>query len=463
MKKFLLILGTLLLLVVVGVAVFIATFDADRYRPLLVSKLQEAIKRPVTLDHLSLGWRRGLALQLKGLTIADASGATEPLLRVDSAAAVVKLWPLLHKDVQIGAIVFQGLKAHVSRDAQGAINLTGLAAAAAPAGVAGRTAQAGAMPVAFQIASFRLLNGAVHYTDAMTKPPLDLWINKLDVDVRNIALGKPMDVTLHAALAGETPNLHVIGRLTPPADPSLLSTGSIQQLQVTLDRVALDQLLPQAAAAEPQLRGIMSLSVQGSLKTLDPAQILRAVTAQGRLQLADAKVENLNVLRSVFERFSMVPGLLDIIETKLPPAYQEKLTARDTVLRPIDVSVQVQDGALRFRDLRVQTDVFDLSGSGVVGFAGGVHIESWLRVERDLSMALIQRAKVLQAITNAAGQLEIPLIVQGQIPRVIPMPDVNYLTSRLLATKAQDVLEGLLRRAIERNLPSDQPAQAPTQ
>ena len=51
------------------------------------------------LERISLGWRGGVAVQLRGLAIyEDQAAKLEPLVAIDSASAVVRLLPLLHKD-----------------------------------------------------------------------------------------------------------------------------------------------------------------------------------------------------------------------------------------------------------------------------------------------------------------------------------------------------------------------------
>src|SRR3989338_7232049 len=101
MKRVLLVVGAIILLAVVALAVFIATFDADRYRPLVVQELQKALGRPVAIERISLAWRNGIAAQLKGVVLSDAVPGAEPLLALDEASATVRLWPLLRRDVQV--------------------------------------------------------------------------------------------------------------------------------------------------------------------------------------------------------------------------------------------------------------------------------------------------------------------------------------------------------------------------
>lgn len=444
MKKIPLTCFILLGLVILAVAIFVATFDADRYRPMLVSKLQEAIGKPVGLERLSLGWHGGIALQLQGLAISDdaQAGTAEPLLQVESASAIVRLLPLLRKEVQVASIVLSRPQVHVVRDAQGRVNLLGLAAAMSPAAAPSRPASVGGTAVSFNIASLRVEDGTLHWTDAATRPPTELRLNRLDVAVTHIALGHPMDIDMTGALATETSNLHLSGRLTPP---SPTQSGSLEQGKLTIEGLPLERILAPAQPGEPQLAGTLTVAVQGSATTWDPAQLARAVSASGTLKLAEPRVANLNILREVFERFSMLPGLVEALQARLPPAYQAKLAAPDTVFSPIELALRVEEGSLRFDDLRVRSDTFELVGTGYLGLDGTVDIRSMLRIEQALSAAIFKSVKELQALANRTGELEVPLVIQGQAPRIAVLPDLRYVTSRVVVTTVVDLIGQLLR------------------
>ncbi len=113
MKKILRTLSLLLALAITGLAIFILTFDADRYRPALLQELQKALGRPVRLERLSLGWQQGIALELRRLAIQeDASGTREPLLEVDSVRALARLAPLLRKQVRISSVILARPRIH---------------------------------------------------------------------------------------------------------------------------------------------------------------------------------------------------------------------------------------------------------------------------------------------------------------------------------------------------------------
>src|SRR3989338_6292199 len=429
-------------LIIAAAAIFFATFGADRSRPQLVAQLQAALGKPVTLDRISLSWQQGLAIQFKGLAIYEGTEATgEPLIQVESAHGILELLPLLKKRVQVASVILRQPRIRVVRDAQGQINLMGLMAVASPAAASGRTATVQGTPVSFEVASLRIEDGTLHWTDAMSQPPTELSVNQLEVVVKNISPGKPLDIEAKGALASERPNLRLSGRITPPSDGS---PGSCERLKLTVDDLPLEQVLPSRPEA-PQLQGRLSSTLEGDAATLDPSQLIQALEGRGTVKLTQAKLANLNVLREVFQRFSMLPELVERLRARLPPEYQEKLAANETLLAPLDVSMLVERGAMQFADVRVSTDTFRLDGAGRVGFDGTVSIRATLRVEPVLSAAIIDSVTELQALANQSGELELPLATQGPGPQVAVIPDLNYVASRVLVTKATDLLGELLR------------------
>ena len=142
----------------------------------------------------------------------------------------------------------------------------------------------------------------------------------------------------------------------------------------------------------------------------------------------------------------MIPGLVRRLEQHLPPEYQAKLAATDTILSPIDVSIQFADGALHFDELRLRSDTFEFTGAGQVGFDGVTYIPSTVRFDAPLSEAMIRSVKELRGLANADGQIEFPGTVQGRAPRLAFVPDLNVIASKMVLTTVVDALGSLLRR-----------------
>jgi len=460
MKRFLLILAGLILLTVVGVGIFIATFDIDRYRPRLVSEMEKALGKPVSLERLTLSWRGGLAVELRGLAIHEGlpNAGQEPLAQVETATAVVPIAPLLRKQVHIDSITLIRPRIHVARDTEGRINLIGLAAAGAPAAAPSEAAASGS-PVALQIASLSIEEGSVHWTDAMTRPSTDVWVKPVNLRITNIVPGQPMNVELRAAIASPTPNVQLSGRLTPPS-PGV--EGSVEQLTGSIENLPLESVLPPPPPGASHVKGNLSLAFQGSANSLEPSRLRQSLSGSGTLKLTDAVIVDFNILREVFSRFSMIPGLVQSLESRLPPEAQKKFSARDTILQPVNVSMLVQGGALQFQDLRVRTDVGALAGSGQISLDGYVNLPRLLlQVDPALSSAIIRSVSELQALTNEAGELEMPVIVQGPLTQLSIMPDLRYIASKVIVGKGLELLDNLLRGDKEK--PPQEPGEpAPT-
>jgi hypothetical protein len=449
MKRVLIVLGLLAAVLVIGLIIFVATFDIDRYRPRLVSELEKALGRPVALERISLGWKGGIAVRLDGLVIhADPSGSGEPLAHIPSAAALAELAPLLRKEVRISSIVLSQPRIHVERDAQGRVNLTGLAIAGSPAAASSPPppGSGGGAPVAVDIAALQVEDGTLHWTDAMSQPPADIWLRSLDVTVRNIAPGRPMDVELRGALGGTEQNVRLAGRMTLPGQAQ---AGAVEQARVSVEALPLEAVLPPARANEPSLRGKLTASIEGEAPTLDPATLAYAASGRGTLRLDEAAIKNLNLLREVFARVSILPGLVEMLEARLPPEYREKLAAQDTAFAPIDLSAALADGSLQFDDLKVRTDAFGVTGAGRVGLDRAIDIRSMLQVEPALSEAMIKSVEELRYLTSPEGEIEIPVTIHGQAPNVSVTPDVSYVASKVVKTKAQDLIGDLLGEVLK--------------
>ncbi len=564
MKKLLLVIVVLLVVAGVGGAVFLATFDANRYRPMVVQKLEAATGRPVQLDHIALGWHGGGALQLKGLAIypAGAAASGEPIAQVEAVNALVRLAPLLHKEVQVSSIVVTRPRVRISRDAQGHIDLVGAAAVGSPAAAGSATPSTGqgGSPVALSVDAFRVEDGWVRWTDAMTNPPTDVTVKRVNVLVRDVSLVGPMTFEARAAAFSDEPDIEVSGRVHAPAggrpavvedvhaavdlsklnlddmaralpavakaelapglaghldvrveravlDPAHLNdiaatvdftdgrialqrlaspidqlqlhakggtervelsklaarvgggainvSGVVEHLsnqphttlQATAQNVSLDALLPPASTDQPHLRGQATGTFEGSAVGLAWPEMSRTLTGQARMSVTDGRIENLNILRMIFERMSILPGLVQTLEARLPQSYQAKLQARDTVFRTVELPVTFNNGSIVFSHLLIASDTFELTGEGNMGFNGTMDARSMVRVDAELTRAMIASVKELQNLTDQSGRLEIPVTLRGNLPRVVPTPDLQYIASRLISTKAQDLIGGLIERS----------------
>ena len=450
-------MGVLFILAAVALAVFIATFDLDKYRPLVARKLGEALGVPVTLGRLSLGFKGGVALELKELTVSD-------LLQVESAFAVIRLSPLLKRQLEVVSVTVNRPRIELHRRPDGTVQLGGLkvpkeeAASAAPAaGVA-----------AFLIRELRVEGASIHLRDETQTPPLEVTLEGLDGTLRNVSPGKPVALRASASRLTVRQNLSCEeilfdGSVGPGtvevrhlsfkvADGTIAASGTLDargnpdvHFHLDLEHLAVEKFLPAPDPALPQLKGFLTGVVEGTVKGRSSEEELRTLTAQGRFAFREGAIENVNLVRTLFQKLSILPGLVEALEARLPDSYRQKLTMNETkFLEPIECPITIQDGALLLQELTLVTDTFTLQGGGTIGLDGSVSGKAEIRLEPELSQAFIQGAKELASLTDEKGQITFPFKLEGKSPRVIAMPDLKYIASRLATSKAQEWIGELL-------------------
>lgn len=126
LKRILIGLVGAFLIALVGVAVFLLTFDPNAYK----NKLQEIIYarygRTLTINgdiELSLFPRIGLAVQ--DVTLSDR-GSSDLFASMDSARLAVAIWPLMFNRLVVDHVAVNGLQAWITRDEGGDYNFQDL-------------------------------------------------------------------------------------------------------------------------------------------------------------------------------------------------------------------------------------------------------------------------------------------------------------------------------------------------
>lgn len=95
--------------------------DLDRHRPEIISTLEWLTGRHITIQRLSLNLLRGVAVECQNVEIYEDNGK-EVFARTDRAYLVVRLLPLLRRQVLVDKIVLKGPNFTLKRDAQGQFN-----------------------------------------------------------------------------------------------------------------------------------------------------------------------------------------------------------------------------------------------------------------------------------------------------------------------------------------------------
>ncbi|MBP9733404.1 MAG: AsmA family protein [Candidatus Omnitrophica bacterium] len=315
MKKIFIMLVVILVLAAGAGAVFIATFDANRYRPLIEQKLSEAVGNPVSIGSIGLTWNGALALEVKDIVIRE-DGKTA--LTVQRAAAAVDVMALLSKKVRVPSVEINEPQIVLTRDAAGQIRVGGVRAtkSASDSKTSASKPGAAAAAVDFAVNSVKLRGAKVTFIDLSAKPAITIPIRQLDADFKNLALGSEAQFAVKAAIFSNGQNLDLTGK------GRALVTGAAELKDVVLktnltdlDWRAMGDAIPSARdlpfRKNPEGRITIKLPSLKVMPGSEPEYLAQAEIAGGRVALkgfgpeigainlsaqADAKTVTLNSL-----------------------------------------------------------------------------------------------------------------------------------------------------------------------
>lgn len=209
----------LLIVAVVGMAVFVLSFDPNAYKGRLQDLVWQRYHRHLVIRGdigLSLFPRIGLSVSQLSLSNRERD---DVFASVDSARLAVAIWPLFFSRLVVDHVAISGFRAWIVREADGRFNFrdllpgmsrqnAGPAMASVPtlATVAPRSAPAERMDFQIDIAGLDLRKGEVHFLDRHAVPRAGR-IRDLSVRTGRMTFDQPFDVTLSGHVDADAPQV----------------------------------------------------------------------------------------------------------------------------------------------------------------------------------------------------------------------------------------------------------------
>ncbi len=212
------VIGGLVVLLVLAVAIFAATFDPNRYKGEIERLVKDRTGRTLQLrGDLQVAVWPSLGANVNGVALSERD-PKQQFLSLDSAHASVALLPLLHGSVVVDGISVSGLRARVIKEKDGRFNFSDLMEQPAPATQdkqaaksqpaekrAAERQQAGGKGVAFDIGAVQVDRSAVSYVDQASGQ--ELAISDLKLSTGRIAERADGKLDLKVTAKGKSPDL----------------------------------------------------------------------------------------------------------------------------------------------------------------------------------------------------------------------------------------------------------------
>jgi uncharacterized protein involved in outer membrane biogenesis len=180
--------------------------------------------------------------------------------------------------------------------------------------------------------------------------------------------------------------------------------------------------------AERDIRGRLNAEMKLSGSGKNWEAIKPTLRGQGQAEVSQGALLNFNIAEGTLSGITGIPGLTNvIISPALRKKYPETFTAKDTEFKELKANLDMAEGRINVKDLRMSAAEFVVQGNGWADFTRRVDFRSTLNFSERLSSDLSQSAREVKYLLNNQGQLEVPVALTGRLPNVKPKPDVNYL------------------------------------
>lgn len=243
----------MLVVALLGIGAYRLDALLDENREWLAEQASEASGREVGFASTRLSFRRGLAVRVTDLRIAeDARFGSEDFAQVAETYVRIRLLPLLSGNVEVASVELDQPRFRLVRTRAG-LNTDSLAGASE--GDAGGESSTG---VAVLVSALRIADGQLDYVDRSAQPPLMLRVEDLDASGSDLAATGPVALSLSGNIRS----------LTGAQEESV---ASAIDLEVELDDI--ETLAGTIVAQSPRLE-LASLGLTGENEVLEDVNVV---------------------------------------------------------------------------------------------------------------------------------------------------------------------------------------------
>jgi hypothetical protein len=193
-----------------------------------------------------------------------------------------------------------------------------------------------------------------------------------------------------------------------------------------------------------KVEGVIAGKLKCKGKGFSPEALKEALSGSVDLTVSNGKLKDINVLRAVLDKISIIPGLAQKVEAGLPGSYRKILTQEDTVLSDMYLSMNIANGRLTLKDALLGANEFQYKGNGDIGFDGTYSLDGSFLIPEELSARMVDSVSELEYLLNEDKQIYLPLKVSGKIGELKLKVNIEYISKKIVTDQAkQQILKAV--------------------
>ncbi|MBF0483398.1 MAG: AsmA family protein [Candidatus Omnitrophica bacterium] len=202
-----------------------------------------------------------------------------------------------------------------------------------------------------------------------------------------------------------------IGKGLITAQASITDYLTAQNFNATAELKGIDlaEILSQEKAPV-KINGLVS----GNIKAVGKGSDLNSITGDGKFEIKEAKLKDLNVLKTILDKISFIPNVSNRIETDLPEKYKQKLNSSDTDINKVEAVCAIANGNINIDPIAVEADEFIFSGKSQANFAQEYTVDGAFKIPAELSAIMAKSVKEMEYLYDTESNISLPIHVSGK-------------------------------------------------
>jgi uncharacterized protein involved in outer membrane biogenesis len=216
-------------------------------------------------------------------------------------------------------------------------------------------------------------------------------------------------------------------------------------MSITFDAQGINpKKLAEAYKAPLTLSGVISAAGDFKLAGRYPEEIMSSLNGKMKGELKDGVLENVNIFAAGLGNIPMLPGILDSVMADLPLETQDEVKKGITRFETCKVQARIVNGLMELDLVDITTRDLGIQAKGTVKLLESLSIRADIRVEKELSLRLSDKAKELAYLNDQDGRIYLPMRLTGSVMKPVFMPDLEYLTQKLIVAAGGEGLQKAL-------------------
>ena len=202
-------------------------------------------------------------------------------------------------------------------------------------------------------------------------------------------------------------------------------------LNITANNIDIQSALQsQQSKSANMIQGIIDAQLQVAGKGAKLDDIKPTLAGDGRAAVRNGKLVGINVAKEALKKTNGLPGIGDLVPASLVQRHPELFSNPDTDINNAGLSFVLEGPRITTHDLVVKTPDYGMTGDGWFDMDKNIAMAAHLLLTRQLSNEIIAEKKNVVYVTNKDGQVDIPMVVRGKLPKPAVLPDIGELAQR---------------------------------